>query len=335
MIKPTISKDPVSTCQSVPSIKICSVVSENVSRSTSSVDHPERRLHVSTVAGKTAQSVANSEFTIDMRCGSSVSMPQIPNTAIINTDRQLITPTSDHPITFNLYSTKSFFKEQTLSHQKETSFKGLNFECKISNCTLDHCKPTQIALPSRFSNYSLWTPHRPPAHDLDLDFSIPLSGYNSNPRLYGQPYKISQNTRSILTHSSYWKYKNKIRFMHDMPSTASVSDGQTSSVSKPCDGPVQSVSFTAPSDSLLVPIQPLVSTSPSMQSTCIDLANQPRPSVITGEMAAKKLIRSQSTPSGDVKSKVNTCLNPSARSYFVSLRIELTANISGSCIFRS
>lgn len=265
-------------------------------------------------------SVCSAPYTVPV---SVVASTRPSNSIPSNTANQIIRsqflPTSNHPLSLHVVTNPRL--NHVPSNGNPGGFGGINMEFKTTFCTLNQCKPTQIVSAPRFSNYAMWTPCKPPTHPLSIDFKAPLSAYNSNRLFAGTPYKLARLiNRSILTHSSYWKYKNKIRFMSDMPSQQSVSE---TNVATPTPSPLALTSSSSVISSVIKPgtssssdvkppaNQPVVrqaskKSDDSKNRLTVPLTNDTRPSVITVDNSKKTLLRSQSTPTGDAREKVST-----------------------------
>lgn len=266
-----------------------------------------------------------------MRVGSAMTQPPqliSPNLQQINQSTvSKMSSISDHPITLNKISLQ--LAESTVEMQRATHAvvgqEGLQFECRTNFCTVHLCKPAERQMIGPVSNYSVWAPSKPPSHSLAvLEFTVPMSCYDSNVRCHGKADTEAQTEKkSILTHSSYWKYKHKIRYMHEMPSivstTGSSAPQMTSPVvtkerdlaPKPVNSPIIVSTSERPNTNLVkneskVPSATTTSSSASLSTSFTVSVTAVSASTSSSTTDIKKLLhRSQSTPGGDHKAMVS------------------------------
>lgn len=106
------------------------------------------------------------------------------------------------------------------------------------------------------------------------------------------------DNRSILTHSSYWKYKHKMRVMQSMPSVVTLEMGKPSNQKSPLPSSLESkhspvaVTVTPPKVEATDLPKKEIMQSESHQSL---VTHQ---SVIVSDHINKKMLRSLSTPTG-------------------------------------
>ena len=330
--------------QSVPSMENSSVklkrrrYSQTKSQSSVSFDDP-----VSTVinaedktpqskVGSTAQKAASvlmpvnrlainvadhsSMSSLNTRVGNAIAATSAFKTVPISTPNQytsVMTLTSNHPITYQLYMTKKSVRPAIHPLNRidiqMMNRESLTVECRPSYCTLHVRQPCHKEMGRQTSVSNQWKSLLPPSTvgRAAIDMKTPMTCYKT--RKYGLRtslvYKVSNmDTRGILTHSSYWQYKNKMRVMQAMPSQ----DGASTShdLSKHREGkpaPLKQPSRTKPVAAIPNAAPAMSTVSRIDNNNMLSVANNNnRPSVITRDVkppvsAHKKMLqRSQSTP---------------------------------------
>lgn len=207
-----------------------------------------------------------------------------------------------------------------------------NVECRLTDCTLRRRVPSYAVLNKTLSNYSTWTPSESESSrsigEQPMPVSVAMSCYSMKQNRHSpMEYKHCMiDTRSILTHSSYWQYKNKMRVMQCMPSQISAtvqapthfSQGAVSPAALPTTAANTSGSVATTPEASKPHIVTLPAPPRALAAAPVD--NNTRPTVITRDqqLNKKKLHRSQSTPNAgvDLQSKV-MCTR------LVAVRVEL------------
>lgn len=265
----------------------------------------------------------NNEASIDTKVGND-HLPTRLTVAISlpNQSTSAMTLTTNHPITYQLFLTKETVRP-TVHHITRPDIQTMNreslsVECRPSYCTLHNRTPSHIVMPVPGSVHTQWKSSvpKPSAGSKLVDPAIPMSCYNTIKKSPGRVsmYKASgMDTRSILTHSSYWQYKNKMRVMQSMPNQDGLAQPATPRVRDIKTATIPKLLIRSPSQTE----QSTIKSIPSLikhENNNTAVTNNNRPSVITrdpqnaGLHPHKKTIhRSQSTPNagGDAQSKVN------------------------------
>lgn len=293
---------------------------------TSSLLMPVNRIAINVAAPGLQSSVDTRVGNFPVTAAAYKTIP-IPISSF-NQSTSSMTLTSIHPVTYQLYLSKKPVRPPVHHPFSRTDIQKMNreslsVECRPSYCTLHVRRPCHKESLRLGSVYNQWKALTLPAAAgrVQMDGKIPMNCYKT--RKHGLrsslTTKISNmDTRGILTHSSYWQYKNKLRVMQTMPSQDGPPAQDYHKLREGKNVPLKQQSRSQSISGLPSSVPAMPSIVKHDHSNKGPLPNANRPSVITRDVKPpisthkKMLQRSQSTPNAGAEgqSKVRLLNQP-------------------------